>query len=165
MPYINSGSAEDQTNVVKRLREEPYSFICSRDIRDHLKNIRYVFSDRDIAYLIWHCGNVSLEERHQAWIRLIGAVGIAAEDKRSMRSLTLTALSFPARSKRENIRKRSAEKEYSQINRCALSGQDMIPPTGHSRNASASTETVKKASSVSPYSIWKQPRDPISRTL
>ena len=63
MPEINSGSAEDQTNVIQRLREEPYCFTDSRDIRDHLKNIRYVFSDRDIAYLIWHCGNVSLEER------------------------------------------------------------------------------------------------------
>ncbi len=85
--------------MVKRPREEPYCFIDSRDIRDHLKNIRYVFSDRDIAYLIWHCGNLSLEERHQAWIRLIGAMGIAAQGKRSMRSLNSYSFEYPCQFK------------------------------------------------------------------
>lgn len=52
---------------------EVYRFIDSKDIREHLKNIRFEFSDRDIAYLIWQCDSISVKERHQAWRALIDA--------------------------------------------------------------------------------------------
>ncbi len=53
--------------------EKSYQLIESEDIREHLKNIRYEFSNRDIAYLIWVCDSLSVKERYRLWNRLIDA--------------------------------------------------------------------------------------------
>ena len=46
-------------------------YVNSKDIREHLRKIGYKFSALEAAWLIYQCRNTTLEERHQAWKRLI----------------------------------------------------------------------------------------------
>ena len=48
-----------------------YRFINSADIARHLKDIRYSFSTLEVAWLIWQCKTITMEERHNAWRELI----------------------------------------------------------------------------------------------
>lgn len=48
-----------------------YSFINSRDIREHLQNIDYRFSSLEAAWLIWQSRYATLREKHAAWEELI----------------------------------------------------------------------------------------------
>ncbi len=48
-----------------------YSFIESKDIREHLESIGFTFTPRDTAYLIWMCDRLSVEERCGAWREVI----------------------------------------------------------------------------------------------
>lgn len=47
------------------------SFVNSKDIRKHLEAIGYEFNALEAAWLIWQNRNSALEERHQAWRRII----------------------------------------------------------------------------------------------
>lgn len=46
-------------------------YINSRDIKEHLKQIKYKFSPLESAYLIWQSKNHSVEDKHFAWETLI----------------------------------------------------------------------------------------------
>lgn len=46
-------------------------FVNSKDIREHLHSIGYQFNALEASWLIWQSRNTTLEERHQAWERVI----------------------------------------------------------------------------------------------
>ena len=46
-------------------------FVNSKDIREHLQSIGYQFNALEASWLIWQSRNTTLEERHQAWERVI----------------------------------------------------------------------------------------------
>lgn len=50
---------------------EPFDFINSKDIREHLRMIDYPFSPLEAAWLIWQCRNATIGEKHRAWSELI----------------------------------------------------------------------------------------------
>lgn len=50
------------------------SYINSKDIRQHLKNIQYSFNSAEIAWLIYQCQHLTIEEKHQEWRELISAM-------------------------------------------------------------------------------------------
>ena len=68
-----AGSGEDRT--LKDHALDAYRYIDSKDIREYLRKLDYEFSDWDIAYFIWHCDSITMEERHQAWNMLIRDCG------------------------------------------------------------------------------------------
>ena len=45
-------------------------YVNSRDVADFLLGIRYEFSLIEAAWLIFHCKNLTMEERHNAWMSL-----------------------------------------------------------------------------------------------
>lgn len=49
----------------------PFYYINSRDIRAHLRSLNYEFSSLEVAWLIWQSKDTSLNDRHQAWRKLI----------------------------------------------------------------------------------------------
>lgn len=46
-------------------------FVNSKDIAEHLRNIKYEFSTIEAAWLIWQSIDTTLKERHEAWNTLI----------------------------------------------------------------------------------------------
>lgn len=48
-----------------------YKFINSKDIREYLKKINYEFTPVEMAWLIWQCENMTLNEKHNAWNEII----------------------------------------------------------------------------------------------
>ena len=48
-----------------------YSFINSDAIANHLREIRYCFSSKEAAWLIYQCKKITLQEKHAAWEWLI----------------------------------------------------------------------------------------------
>ena len=44
-----------------------YSFVNSRDIREHLRSIGYKFDSLEAAWLIHECRSVSYEKKRAAW--------------------------------------------------------------------------------------------------
>lgn len=50
------------------------SYINSKDIRQHLKNIQYSFNSVETAWLIYQCQHLTIEEKHQEWRELISAM-------------------------------------------------------------------------------------------
>ena len=50
-----------------------FILIDSPDVREHLRNIGYVFSPTDKAYVIWKCRSISLEERWRLWEELMAS--------------------------------------------------------------------------------------------
>lgn len=50
-----------------------YRFINSRDVAIYLKKINYKFSPLEMAWIIWHCEDATVKEKHDAWRELIEA--------------------------------------------------------------------------------------------
>ena len=48
-----------------------YSFVNSRDIREHLRKIGYSFNSLETAWLIYACKRLSYEEKKEYWRELI----------------------------------------------------------------------------------------------
>ena len=44
-----------------------YRYINSRDIRDHLKKIKYEFNALEASWLVYQCSFASLAEKNDAW--------------------------------------------------------------------------------------------------
>lgn len=51
-----------------------YSFVNSKDIREHLRKIEYNFSPLETAWLIYTCNRLSYEEKKAAWKELIATM-------------------------------------------------------------------------------------------
>ena len=60
-----------------------YSFVNSRDIREHLKKIKYQFTAVEAAWIVWKCKHVTFSEKHQAWSEIIGIYPDCEIEKRS----------------------------------------------------------------------------------
>lgn len=48
-----------------------YSFVNSKDIRQHLRDINYQFNSLEAAWLIFQCRRLCFEEKKEAWFELI----------------------------------------------------------------------------------------------
>ena len=48
-----------------------FSFVNSRDIQEHLRNIEYPFNSLETSWLIYACHNISYEEKKEYWKELI----------------------------------------------------------------------------------------------
>lgn len=48
-----------------------YSFVNSKDIREHLRKIEYQFNSLETAWLIYQCKSISYESKKVAWTELI----------------------------------------------------------------------------------------------
>lgn len=48
-----------------------YSFVNSKDIREHLRKIEYQFNSLETAWLIYSCHDLSYEQKKEAWMELI----------------------------------------------------------------------------------------------
>lgn len=49
-------------------------FINSNTIRNHLQQIRYQPTDLEVAWLVWQCETISLEEKYTAWQEIINTL-------------------------------------------------------------------------------------------
>ncbi len=68
---LNGKENYKRYQTVDKLREEAFRLIESKDISDHLKKIKYKFSDTYIAFLVSICDRLSIDERHHAWTILL----------------------------------------------------------------------------------------------
>lgn len=48
-----------------------FRFINSKDIREHLRSIRYEFNSLETAWLIYQCHDATIDEKHKAWNELV----------------------------------------------------------------------------------------------
>lgn len=48
-----------------------YSYVNSKTIGDYLRSINYPCSTREAAWLVYHCYSIPLEEKHEAWKKII----------------------------------------------------------------------------------------------
>ena len=60
-----------------------YSFVNSKDIREHLRKMDYRFNSLETAWLIYQCRHISYEEQKAAWIELINTMPDCEVPKRS----------------------------------------------------------------------------------
>ena len=61
-----------------------YKYVNSKDIRQHLININYVFSTDEAAWLVYQCRHITLNERLSAWKNIIDTmpdVSISCSEK------------------------------------------------------------------------------------
>ena len=56
---------------IRKIQDEYNEFINSKDIRDYLKAIHYVFSLEETSWLIFQCNSLSLEDKIREWEYLI----------------------------------------------------------------------------------------------
>ena len=57
-------------------------FINSKDIREHLRSIRYEFNSLETAWLIYQCHDATIDEKHKAWNELIETMPDCPIEKR-----------------------------------------------------------------------------------
>lgn len=50
---------------------DTFEFVNSRDIKEHLKGIDYKFNSLETAWLIYQCNHLSIDEKHNAFKKLI----------------------------------------------------------------------------------------------
>ena len=50
---------------------DAFEFINSKDIKEHLKNLNYKFNSLEVAWLIYQCKHISIDEKHKAFRQLI----------------------------------------------------------------------------------------------
>lgn len=60
-----------------------YSFVNSKDIREHLRKMDYRFNSLETAWLIYQCRHMSYEEQKVAWTELIHTMPDCEVPKRS----------------------------------------------------------------------------------
>lgn len=60
-----------------------YSFVNSKDIREHLRKMDYQFNSLETAWLIYQCRYISYEEQKVAWTELIHTMPDCEVPKRS----------------------------------------------------------------------------------
>ena len=60
-----------------------YSFVNSKDIREHLRKMDYRFDSLETAWLIYQCRHISYEEQKVAWTELIHTMPDCEVPKRS----------------------------------------------------------------------------------
>lgn len=57
-------------------------FINSKDIREHLRSIRYEFNSLETAWLIYQSHDATIDEKHKAWNELIETMPDCPIEKR-----------------------------------------------------------------------------------
>ena len=50
---------------------DTYSFINSKAISDYLREIKYEFNTKEVAWLIYQCNSISIHKKFEAWNQLI----------------------------------------------------------------------------------------------
>lgn len=60
-----------------------YSFVNSRNIREHLKKINYQFTAIEAAWIVWKSKYATVNEKHQAWNKIINIYTDCEIEKRS----------------------------------------------------------------------------------
>lgn len=78
---IHINGAKDPYEYIKRFGADGFKkllnsldifrFVNSKDIRNHLRKINYKFNSLEAAWIIYQCSSASLNEKHDAWQKLI----------------------------------------------------------------------------------------------
>lgn len=61
---------------------DTFRFINSKDIREHIRSIRYEFNSLETAWLIYQCHDATIDEKHKAWNELIETMPDCPIEKR-----------------------------------------------------------------------------------
>lgn len=48
-----------------------YKYLNSKDVEKYLRDMNYQFNPIQMAWIVWHCKHITLEEKHKAWEDII----------------------------------------------------------------------------------------------